>query len=429
MPGLTKPIVYEQGDRLYLVAPVSPSSPTEADIEHFAFASDLKKTAPNPNIAWFSGHYVSGDTPNLNGVGWTSGELAIKKLTPMFMPVTVMHDPRTAVGLIADVKLSMPGETAVARPKIDTALALWKHRFPDVVHEAEQNYAAGTLMQSMECLAPDYECSDCGMVFHKLPQGAERANWCSHLRAMDEAGGDRTLGPSAFRVLRNVTFTGTGLIFGTRGAQGADPEAHLETFTAEVAEFHQRVHRDQGPRRRKRAMEDITIPKSEYDELRARPSRTELDDVKAQLAEAEKAVEEAEAAKAKVEQERDSEKAAREQAEEKARRSELRDERIGALGDGFTAKLGEKTKARLTDQAGVLADDEWSARLEELEEAYDVKRDEGAEDKGGNGDREFSREEVARSAVGQRRENGGNGGDVNPAARRSVMRGLVKPAK
>lgn len=176
-------------------------------------------------------------------------------------------------------------------------------------------------------------------------------------------------------------------------------------------------------------MEDITIPKSEYDELRARPSRTELDDVKAQLAEAEKAVEEAEAAKAKVEQERDSEKAAREQAEEKARRSELRDERIGALGDGFTAKLGEKTKARLTDQAGVLADDEWSARLEELEEAYDVKRDEGAEDKGGNGDREFSREEVARSAVGQRRENGGNGGDVNPAARRSVMRGLVKPAK
>jgi hypothetical protein len=39
---------------------------------------------------------------------WTAGELAIKGLTPMLMPVTVMHDPRTAVGAIADLALRTP---------------------------------------------------------------------------------------------------------------------------------------------------------------------------------------------------------------------------------------------------------------------------------------------------------------------------------
>jgi hypothetical protein len=71
----------------------------------------------------------------------------------------------------------------VPRSKIDTALALWKHRFPDVVEEAMHNYERGSLMQSMECLAPNYDCATCGMGFTKLPGGAERAAWCDHLRA------------------------------------------------------------------------------------------------------------------------------------------------------------------------------------------------------------------------------------------------------
>jgi hypothetical protein len=170
---LTQPILFEEGDRLYLVGPLAPVTPSQQQIEEYAYGRDLlaqqKAQAPNEHLAWFGGHYVSADTPNLNGAAWTSGELALKALTPMFMPVTVMHDPRTAVGLIADVRLLTPDGDSVPKSKIETALALWRHRFPEAVEEAQHNYATGTLMQSMECLAPDYSCSECGMVFHKLP--------------------------------------------------------------------------------------------------------------------------------------------------------------------------------------------------------------------------------------------------------------------
>jgi hypothetical protein len=430
VPGLSAPILFEEGDRLYLVGPLAPQTPSEQQIEEYAYGRDLlaqqKQQAPNEHLAWFAGHYVSADGPNLNGAAWTSGELAVKKLTPMFMPVTIMHDPRTAVGLIADTRLLTPDKDSVPRAKIETALALWKHRFPEAVEEASHNYSQGTLMQSMECLAPDYSCSSCGMVFHKLPGGAERANWCEHLNEMESAQGVRTLQASAFRFLRNVTFTGTGLIFGSRGAQGADPEAHLEDFQAEVAEFHQRVHRDRGVRRSpKRAMDDITIPKSEYDELRSRPARDELAGVQAKLDQAESDLEKAEAAKAKVEGELASEKKRAADAEEKANRSELRDERMSKLGPGFTAKLGEKTKARLTEQASVMQDEEWASRLEELEEAYGVKPDADAD---GSSTEEFSQEEVARSVAGR---SGGSrtDRDPQPAERRSVIGGLVGTRK
>jgi hypothetical protein len=429
VPGLTKPIVHEDGDRIYIVGPLAPSTPTAQEVEEFAFSQALQQQAPNEHLAWFTGHYVSADVPNLNGVGWASGDLAIKALTPTFMPVNVMHDPRANVGVIADTRLLSPEKDNVPRAKIDTALAVWGHRFPEVVEEASANYAAGTLMQSMECLAPDYACSTCGIVFHKLPRGAERANWCPHLKSAEQDEDARISRSGAFRLLRNFTFTGTGLIFGTRGASGADPEAHLDTFTQEVAEFHQRVNRDKGTRKRsKRAMDEITIPKTEYDELRSRPTREELDEARNKLAEAESAVEQAEAAKVKAEGERDAEKAAKEQAEEKARRSELRDERMGELGQGFVAKLGDKTKGRLTDQAGTLTDDEWTARLEELEEAYDVKRDEGAPEGSGSGSgsrsEEFSREEVARSGASRAAGNG-NGSTPSKEARRSVVGALM----
>ena len=92
-----------------------------------------------------------------------------------------MHSS-TAVGLIADARLHTPEANGVPRAKITTALALWKHLFPEAVEEAMPNYCEGTLMQSMECLAPAYEFGTRGVRFHKLPQGAERANWRAHLK-------------------------------------------------------------------------------------------------------------------------------------------------------------------------------------------------------------------------------------------------------
>lgn len=415
MPPLRETLVYEEGDKLYLVAPVTPATPDAQQIEEYAFGrsivDDLKQKAPNEHIAWFGGHYVEGDIPNGNGAMWTSKELAIKSLTPMLMPVTVMHDPRTAVGLIADVALRTPEQDQVPRSKIETALALWKHRFPEVVEEALHNYEQGTLMQSMECLAPTYDCATCGMGFTKLPRGAEQANWCAHLKGES--------GAQAARILRAVVFTGTGLIFGSRGATGADPNAQLETFQQEVAEFHQRVHRDPGKPRRKRHMDNIEIPRSEYDELRSRPEKAKLDDAIARAEKAEKDLETAEAAQKKAEGEAADLKKKVDAAEETARKAQLRDERMDALGAGFVGALGDKTKDRLRNQAGAMEDAEWTARLDELEELTGKKRDLGAAERK-DGDDTFKPEEIAAFQ-------GGATGDAKtptPNQRRSVLAGL-----
>jgi hypothetical protein len=431
---LKDPIVFEKGDKFYFVGPVAPSSPSIQDIEEYAFGKDimgdLKAKAPNEHLAWFAGHYVEADNPNLNGAMWRGSEIAVKSLTPMFMPVTVMHDPRTAVGLIADLALHTPPE--VQRAKIDTALALWKHRFPEAVEEAEFNYAQGTLMQSMECLAPDYDCSSCGAHFHKLPDGAEREQWCAHLKGED--------GQQAARILRSVVFTGTGLIYGSRGAQGADPNAYLDSFQEEVAEFHQKSHVDSRRKNRTRPrrtskMDTIELDRAEYDRLKA-----ERDEYKARAEKAEserddavREQEKAEADKVKAEERATAAESKVTDFEEQARQRALADERWNALGDGFLAKLGDSTKSRLQKQAESMSDDDWTARLEEIEDLIEVKRDakkdgnegdETASRKTGKGKGEFTDEEIARSNAG--RGNGGPTGEQSPAVRKSVVAGLFK---
>lgn len=418
---MAETVVFEEGERLYLVGNLAPSNPAAQDIEEFAFGKsivdELRRKAPNEHLAWYGGHYVEADNPNGNGAMWTAGELAIKSLTPMLMPVTVMHDPRTAVGMIADVAMKTPENDQVPRPKIETALALWRHRFPDVVEEAQHNYEQGSLMQSMECLAPNYECGTCGMGYTKLPGGAEQANWCAHLKGEDPA-----VAPT--RILRSVVFTGTGLIFGSRGARGADPQAHLETFQQEVAEFHQRVHRDRARPRRKQRMETVEIAKTEYDELRARPSRQELDDLAAKLADAESATEAAEAAQKAAEAEAETAKAKVEGFEEQARQSALRDERFNALGSAFVAGLGEKTKERLQNQAQSMSDEDWTARLDELEELTGKKRDEGTDPADASKtDQTFTAAEVAAFQATSRTQ---STDEPLPAQRRSVLNGLTK---
>lgn len=431
------PRVWEDGDHIYMVAPVSPFTPGSTEIEELAFAEQLKKVAPNENLLWLRGQYVEADAPNLNNQQWTAGELAIKSLTPMFMPVTVMHDPRTAVGLIADIDLLTPEKSNVPRARIDSTLAVWKHRFPEVAEECQVNYEAGTLMQSMEAISPHYSCADCGKVFQKLPDGAERENWCAHLKG--ESGDTRRgeEGSVAARILGNVTFTGTGLIFGTRGAQGANREAHLEIDQQEIAEFHKEQHTSARPRPRSRDrkvknVETVEISKAEYDRLQADAAKVEgltaevaqANDAKADL---ESKVEQAEAAKVEAETKLGEATKALDDAKEESRKAELAEERLSALGKDFKAKLGEFTSRRLGEQAKSLSDEEWDARLEELEEMSGVKRD-ASEGKGGEsagkGEGEFSREEIASAGVGA----GGSGGDSaepSEAKRRSVVGSLV----
>ena len=375
---MDSPIVFERNDHLYIVGTVAPITPATDEVAAFAFAKELRDQAPNDSLLWLRGQYVEGDSPNRNGQYWSSNELAIKSLTPRFMPITVMHDPQTAVGLIADTKLLLPDSDDVPRARIDTALAIWAHRFPEIAEEIQQNYAQGTLMQSMECTISHYDCIECGKAYVKLPGNAERANWCDHLRAGAESG-------APVRRLQGVNFTGTGLIFGTRnGATGANAKAHLESFQSEVAEFHERTHTPERSTRSRR--KSVDIDKQDYDELVAAKARIPvLEAENASLkAEAEKVpglekdLETAQIAQKAAETERDTERAAKEKLEETARAATLSEERFGKLGAGFLSKLPESVQTKLGEQAKTLSDEDWTERLEELSSMLDgVKPDEG----------------------------------------------------
>lgn len=433
----TKPQIFERGDKLYIVSPLAPFSPDESAIEEFAFAKDLQKMAPNERLMWLHGNYVEAEEANHNGQMFADGDLRIKSLTPMFMPVTVMHDPRSAVGLIADVALKTPEVDKVPRSRIDTSLAIWQHRFPEVAAEVDANYKAGMLMQSMEAYSPDYTCAECGQHFHKEPDKGERRNWCEHM-AKSEGWGARILG--------GVAFTGTGLIFGTRGATGANPNANLDVFQDEVAEFHEKSHRDSGTKtkRKKKGLKNVDtveISKNEYDKLQGTEAKLEEANSKITTLTTER--DEAVAATEKAETEKKTAETAKDEAEKKikdfeeqAQQGELATERMGALGSEFTGKLGEFTSKRLTEQAKDLSDEEWDNRLKELEEMSSVKRDakkDGDEGDGkdkGNNSEEFSRTEVASAHGGSGGGGGGNGSAPSGNERRSVMSGLVSgPAK
>jgi Spy/CpxP family protein refolding chaperone len=428
MPAATQPHVFESGDRIYLVAPVTPVEINDERRDELAAANpilaDLKRKAPNENLMWLQGNYVEADNANANGHEWTANELSIKSLTPMFCPVTVMHDPRTAVGLIADVALRTPEVDKVPRARIESVMAIWAHRFPEVAAEALHNYEAGTLMQSMECQAPYYSCGECGQTFQKLPQGAESKNWCAHLAES----------ANARRILGGVTFTGTGLIFGSRGARGAYSEANLEVAVKEeIVAAHQELHERASKPSQKKRRSVMDIEQEKYDELIARPTRDELkavaderDKLRDEKAEADRKIEQAETAQKAAETERDTLKAAKEQAEETARAATLGSERLGKLGSAFKGALGEHTTKRLEEQAKDLSDDDWEARLTELEELTAKKRDEGgattttATDNGGT----VTTEETASANLGG---GGGNGGGApgSSIARSAVIGGLT----
>lgn len=424
--ALIKPQLFERADRIYLVAPVSPFTPDDGMIEKFAFAEELKKGAPNPNLLWLRGNYVEADNANSNGDEWTAEELSIKSLTPMYCPVTVMHDPTTAVGVIADTSLLTPNKDQVPRSRIETSLAIWAHRFKDIAEEIAHNYEQGMLMQSMECQAPYYSCKACGQTFQTLPNRAERANWCEHLAGSPDAG----------RILGGVTFTGTGLIFGSRGAKGAYGDANLEVFQEEVVAAHQELHQESTKRthRRRTRMGDLDISREEYAELQKRPTQDELaaekkraDDAEAAKADADKAVEAAEAAQKKAEGERDEAAKKVKDFEEKEAQSTMASDRLKKLGKGFKGAMGEKTAERVKADAATMTDEAWEDRCAELEETLGKKRDDGTEPTPGEStasEETFSTEEITASHTGSG-TSGTPSGEPTEEARSAVMGGLL----
>lgn len=458
MTGSFAPSITEFGDHVYIVAPVTIiEEPTNEQMETFAFQrelsaspgfDELKKKVPNPHILWLRGSYVEADNANSNGDMWTAGDLALTQLTPNFMPITVMHDFTSSVGLIADTKLLTPNADGVPRPRIETTLAVWAHRYPQVAAEIQINARQGTLMQSMECLSPNYECGECGMIFQRQPDWAEKDQWCAHLRGEN--------GERAPRKLLSTTFTGSGLIFGTRGARGAYKDAHLEV--EELAALHQELHAASSTPRR--IVTKIEVEQSDYEATVAKAAEvpnlkakvteltanaeasqtkvTQLETEAAKVPElqtkAEKAdelqtkVEELEAAKVKAEEERDTEKARADTAEEKQNQVKLRDERFEALGDGFKARLDKAptTKTRLQEQAAEMSDEDWTARLAELKETLNVDPQAAADPTDLAREGLFTQEQVAQAGLVSATPEATANGASEVARRKSAIGGLAR---
>ncbi len=438
--------IAEHGDHIYITCPVSLYQPEQAEIEAFAFATDLRSVAPNPKILWLRGQYVEADQANRNADQWTAGELAIKALTPVLMPITVMHDLRSAVGTIADARLLTPDADKVPRARIDTALAVWAHRFPEVAEECQVNAQQGTLMQSMECLSPFYDCSACGKMIQRTARWQQE--WKEHIAGHDTsaANGDR----SASRILRNVTFTGVGLIFGTRGARGAMPDAHLEV--EELAAMHREAHASTTTKRPRRK-NTVEIEDTKYEAMVA--AKADADSKVATLTaerdEATRKVETLEAEKLKVIEERDAAKTEADAAKETSRVAAMKDERMSALGTGFRAKLDklETMSKNVIAQAATLTDEQWEARLVEVEESLAIKRDakldetpapaekldaDGKPIKDATAGLLFTKQEVTGSGVAGSGESGevvaaANQEEPSVERRQSVMGGLVRKPK
>lgn len=386
---------FEKDNHFYITTPLEVTEVSEGEVEAFAFADQLREENPNDNILWLKGSYVEADRPNSNGDTWEPSTLADSQRTPRLMPVTVMHDMESAVGVIADVQLRTPHADGVKRTKLETVLAIWAHRFPDVAEEIRQNYKNGTLMQSMECRAK---------VFQR--------------RASDGEGEDIDDG---VRILRDVTFTGTGLIFGSRGKRGAYDEAHLEVFEERVASHHAAVRNQRSkatvPKTTEIDVDELVALKSKADSLAA--AEQKANDAAQSLEASEKRIEELEAKVTKLEAEVTAKSQELEAARESVAKEELKAERIGKLGDGFLGKLGDTTRKRLERQAKEMSDEEWTERIAEVEEMSGLKADANVE---ASNEDEFTEEEVKASALG------GESGGGNSVSDREFGAALYKLA-
>lgn len=369
-------LLSERNGRVYLTGSVSIIEPTDEEVASYANFETVRRTAPNDKLMWLQGEYVSS-TANDNGQHFATDELAIKSLQPVLMPVTIMHDFKTAVGVIAHTALDIPEVASAHEPvKIHTVLAIWGHRFPEIAAEIKQNHEAGSLMQSMECEAPSFSCTECGSTYVKPVNDHDL---CDHIKNR-----------SGHRTLHNVTFTGSGLIFGTRGTVGANPDAHLDVLSEVAAWSDQRNKTTE----RSSKMTDITIPKDEYDALVAKAGKVdsaEAEKVKAEEAkvDAEKAKDEAdtkvtekEAEVASLTTERDDLKTKLDAAEAEKAEDELASSRLSEIPKEVAEKLGsmETTRDRLAKKARTVSDDDWQAEVASLAEilAVDLTKSQGS---------------------------------------------------
>lgn len=124
----------------------------------------------------------------------------------------------------------------------------------------------------------------------------------------------------------------------------------------------------------------VQIEDTELAELRRErnEARTQVDTLQTEKRDLTTKAETAEAAQKAAETERDTAKTELQTATETAQKAKLKDQRIGALGAGFLAALGDTSKTRLNELASTCSDEQWNVELAEREEMAKVKRDAAA---------------------------------------------------
>lgn len=132
-------------------------------------------------------------------------------------------------------------------------------------------------------------------------------------------------------------------------------------------------------------MDEITIKRSEYDELKMAVAKvtelaakvSTLETEVAKVAKLEGDVEALEIAKKAAEDALATKTAELATLTEAALQATLSGDRTNKLGTAFLEKLPETVKTKLTEQAKSLSDEDWAGRLEELSALTGVKSDEG----------------------------------------------------
>lgn len=178
-------------------------------------------------------------------------------------------------------------------------------------------------------------------------------------------------------------------------------------------------------------MDPISVPRSEYDEMKAALARvtelaakvTTLEAEVVKVTALETKLEAAEIAQKTAEDALAAETAKREGLEEAARTATLSSDRLAKLGTAFTAAIaGTSAEPRLAEQAKTFSDEDWTARLVELAELTKVQPDEaGPAAPAGT----VTAEETARTQLG------GTAGATAPsgAAVSTVLSGLFRQVR
>lgn len=134
----------------------------------------------------------------------------------------------------------------------------------------------------------------------------------------------------------------------------------------------------------------VQIEDTELAQLRTErdTAKSEATTAKDESAQKQRDLEAAEAAKATAEQERDTFKQKAESLEAEQAGAALATKRFDVFGTAFKAKVESlpSVKSSLSEQAKSMTDEQWNARLTEVEELSGVKRDATADNGGGGGD-------------------------------------------